>query len=245
VPDQVVKNGVAYRMISDVLGSVRLVVNASTGEVAQQLTYDAFGKVVADTSPGFQPFGFAGGLYDSDTGLVRFGARDYDAESARWTVRDPILFGGGQTNFYAYVNNDPVNMIDVLGLAINFDYCRRLLEKIRNITQKISQRIGELREDPQGLPEACPGDDEKPSLSRRGHRKLINKDKANLAVQKGLYLAFCGPPPGGFPQEEGNNVFDWEYWEEVTGLTGTALVIYLIISEGSRLYPPRNAVPVP
>jgi hypothetical protein len=33
--------------------------------------------------------------------------------------------------------------------------------------------------------------------------------------------------------------------EVLTGLTGTALVIYLIISEGSRLFPPRNLVPVP
>jgi hypothetical protein len=33
---------------------------------------------------------------------------------------------------------------------------------------------------------------------------------------------------------------------EVTGLTGTALLIYVIISEGSRiLFPPRNAVPIP
>jgi hypothetical protein len=32
---------------------------------------------------------------------------------------------------------------------------------------------------------------------------------------------------------------------EITGLTGAALVIYLIISEGSRLFPPRNLVPVP
>lgn len=39
--------------------------------------------------------------------------------------------------------------------------------------------------------------------------------------------------------------YEWEYWEEVTGLTGAALLIYLIISEGSRLYPPRNLVPVP
>lgn len=31
----------------------------------------------------------------------------------------------------------------------------------------------------------------------------------------------------------------------ITGLTGTALTIYLIISEGSRLFPPRNLVPVP
>ena len=33
----------------------------------------------------FQPFGFAGGLYDHQTGLIRFGARDYDSEAGRWT----------------------------------------------------------------------------------------------------------------------------------------------------------------
>jgi hypothetical protein len=33
--------------------------------------------------------------------------------------------------------------------------------------------------------------------------------------------------------------------EQLTGLTGAALIIYLIISEGSRLFPPRNLVPVP
>lgn len=32
---------------------------------------------------------------------------------------------------------------------------------------------------------------------------------------------------------------------EITGLTGTALTIYLIISEGSRLFPPRNLIPAP
>ena len=34
-----------------------------------------------------QPFGFAGGLYDAETKLVRFGARDYDAGTGRWTSR--------------------------------------------------------------------------------------------------------------------------------------------------------------
>jgi hypothetical protein len=32
---------------------------------------------------------------------------------------------------------------------------------------------------------------------------------------------------------------------EITGLTGTALLMYIIISEGSRLFPPRNLIPVP
>lgn len=80
--------------------------------------YDEFGVVLRDTNPGFQPFGFAGGLYDSDTGLVRFGARDYDAVTGRWIQKDPILFGGGQANLYAYVENDPINRTDPNGLKV-------------------------------------------------------------------------------------------------------------------------------
>jgi RHS repeat-associated protein len=111
-----VADGTTYRLISDHLGSVRLVVDATTGVVAQRVDYDEFGKVTSDTNPGFQPFGFAGGLYDADTGLVRFGARDYDPDTGRWAAKDPILFEGGQVNLYVYVGNDPVNWIDPFGL---------------------------------------------------------------------------------------------------------------------------------
>jgi RHS repeat-associated protein len=76
--------------------------------------YDEFGQVITDTNPGFQPFGFAGGLYDRDTKLVRFGARDYDPTVGRWTAKDPILFTGRDTNLYGYVLNDPVNLVDFL-----------------------------------------------------------------------------------------------------------------------------------
>jgi RHS repeat-associated protein len=117
VPEEMVQGGVAYRIITDPLGSVRAVANAQTGQILQRLDYDAFGRVILDTNPGFQPFGYAGGLYDYQTGLVRFGARDYDAETGRWTTKDPVGFGGGSTSLYAYVANDPVNSLDPLGLA--------------------------------------------------------------------------------------------------------------------------------
>ena len=73
VPDYMVKDGVTYRLLTNPV-SVRLVVNAATGQVAQRIEYDAFGRVLSDTNPGFQPFGFAGGLYDAATGLVHFSA---------------------------------------------------------------------------------------------------------------------------------------------------------------------------
>ncbi|MDE2150598.1 MAG: RHS repeat-associated core domain-containing protein [Gammaproteobacteria bacterium] len=118
VPDYMIKSGVTYRIISDQLGSPRLVVNSQTGEVVQRMDYDEFGHVVLDTHPGFQPFGFAGGLYDRDTGLVRFGARDYDPQTGRWTVKDPILFAGGDANLYGYVLNDPINVVDPSGTIL-------------------------------------------------------------------------------------------------------------------------------
>ncbi len=117
VPDYMIKSGATYRIVCDHLGSPRIVVNTATGEIAQRLDYDVFGVVVNDTAPGFQPFGFAGGLYDRDTRLVRFGARDYDPYTGRWTARDPIGFAGGSANLYAYVESDPVNSVDPSGLS--------------------------------------------------------------------------------------------------------------------------------
>jgi len=116
VPEYMVKGGHTYRLVKDHLGSPRLVVDISDGSTEQRLDYDEFGNVVADSSPGFQPFGFAGGLYDADAGLVRFGARDYDAHSGRWMSKDPIGFRGRDTNIYAFVGGDPINRSDPTGL---------------------------------------------------------------------------------------------------------------------------------
>ena len=100
VPEYMIRGGVMYRILTDSLGSPRLVVDVTTGTIVQRIDYDEFGNVMNDSNPGFQPFGFAGGLYDNDTGLVRFSLRDYDATTGRWTTKDPIRFAGQDTNLY-------------------------------------------------------------------------------------------------------------------------------------------------
>lgn len=115
VPEAMEKGGKTYRIVTDELGSPRLVVDATSGEIAQRLEYDEFGNVLADSSPGFQPFGYSGGLYDPHTKLVRLGARDYDAIVGRWLTKDPVRFEGNDTNLYAYVGNDPINRRDPTG----------------------------------------------------------------------------------------------------------------------------------
>jgi RHS repeat-associated protein len=132
VPEYVIKQGVTYRIFSDHIGSPRIVLNASTGEVVQRLDFTAFGEIIQDSNPGWQPLGFAGGLYDSDTDLVRFGARDYDAMSGRWTSKDPIRFEGGQ-NLYAYVNNSPIDFIDPSGLQEGSPANRAARQRVADI----------------------------------------------------------------------------------------------------------------
>ena len=115
VPDYVEAGGRQYLYVTDRLGSPRLLVG-NDGTVVYRAEYDAWGEVVsADPDPGFQPFGFAGGLADPDPGLVRFGARWYDPHLGRWITKDPIGQAGG-ANVYAYVGGDPINAVDPSGL---------------------------------------------------------------------------------------------------------------------------------
>jgi len=49
------------------------------------------------------------------SGVVEYyGYRDYDAQTGRWTARDPIAEQGG-LNLYGMVGNDAVRRVDVLG----------------------------------------------------------------------------------------------------------------------------------
>ena len=125
-PDHVVTYDAAgvqtgrYRFVTDQVGSVYGLVDGQ-GQWVLEYDYTPFGRrtllsAAAGVDENLTPFGFASGLHDPTTGLVRFGARDYDPGTARWMAKDPIDFAGGDTNLYAYVSGDPVNFIDPSGL---------------------------------------------------------------------------------------------------------------------------------
>jgi RHS repeat-associated protein len=111
------RGGECYYVGTDPVGSPRIVVRASDGSVVRTVTYDSFG-VEKDVTGSFEvPIGYAGGLRDTATGFVRFGARDYDPAAGRFTASDPAFFRGSAENLYRYANNNPITQKDPSGLA--------------------------------------------------------------------------------------------------------------------------------
>jgi len=110
--------------------------------VLQQIEYDEFGNAELVAGAGgweLQPFGFAGGIYDPETELVRFGARDYSAEVGRWTAKDPIRFGGADGNLYAYCASDPVNSVDFTGLADGHHYVPKIVRGLSDLSAEAAK----------------------------------------------------------------------------------------------------------
>ncbi|MBI5576274.1 MAG: RHS repeat-associated core domain-containing protein [Deltaproteobacteria bacterium] len=99
-------------------GQRRVKPPAALGKKPAHTTEVRRAVLFSDTNPSFDiPVGFAGGIPDDATGMVRFGWRDYEAGTGRWAAKDPIFFEGGQYNLFGYVGNDPVNWIDPEGLS--------------------------------------------------------------------------------------------------------------------------------
>jgi RHS repeat-associated protein len=101
--------------LSDLLGSTLGMVN-SAGSLFTTFTYEPFGKPTTGGQSTTYPYLFAGMEYDAQTGLYHTLARYYNPTLQRFITEDPLNFGGGNVNLFAYAGNDPVNSSDPLGL---------------------------------------------------------------------------------------------------------------------------------
>ncbi|MBQ7590292.1 MAG: RHS repeat protein [Verrucomicrobia bacterium] len=109
-------NGV-YFPAYDPNGNVMGLVKASDGTVCAQYEYLPYGEQVTATGTmaGSNPIRFSTKYYDTEARLYYYGYRYYSPDMGRWLSRDPIEEQGG-LNLYGFVNNDPVNGHDMLGL---------------------------------------------------------------------------------------------------------------------------------
>jgi RHS repeat-associated protein len=113
--------GVSYQVCSDANGNVTGLVPTSgpgAGTLVARFDYDPFGNRITNTGPDVDlcPFGFSSKYTDTETGIVNYELRPYQAATGRFMCGDPIEEQGG-INLYGFVRNDPVNEWDYLGLA--------------------------------------------------------------------------------------------------------------------------------
>ncbi|MGK7899537.1 MAG: RHS repeat-associated core domain-containing protein [Xenococcus sp. (in: cyanobacteria)] len=102
--------------LTDHLGTVRDLVD-NTGTVVNHLTYDSFGRVIAETDASVNTrYLYTGREFDRETGLYYYRARYYDPAVGRFISEDPIGFAGADSNLYGYVLNDPIAFSDPSGL---------------------------------------------------------------------------------------------------------------------------------
>ena len=104
--------------VSDHIGTIRALVNATSGETVAEYEYDPYGVLLEEAGEQADacPFRFSSKYYDSETQLLYFGYRYYNAASTKWLTVDPLQERGG-LNFTAYCGGDPVNQVDPLGLS--------------------------------------------------------------------------------------------------------------------------------
>src|SRR5579883_334282 len=114
-PLAMLRGGATSFYQTDGLGSISSLANVS-GVVAQTYTYDSFGKATASSGTLTNPVQFTAREFDAESGLYFLRNRYYDPQAGRFLNEDPLRFGGDDANFYAYVQNSPVDSVDPFGL---------------------------------------------------------------------------------------------------------------------------------
>ena len=107
-------DGVGVRsLLPDALGST-VALGDNTGTLQTQYTYEPFGYATQTGLASTNSYKFTG-REDDGSGLSYYRARYYHPRLQRFITEDPAGFLGG-INLYAYVENNPINRVDPLGL---------------------------------------------------------------------------------------------------------------------------------
>ena len=97
----------SYTLGYDQVGTLKTVADMD-GKLVKQRQYDSFGNLLHDTTPNWViPIGFAGGVHDRETGLVRFGRRDYEPQCGRFVAQDPLGDTGGRSRLVRVLRGRP------------------------------------------------------------------------------------------------------------------------------------------
>ncbi len=97
----------------------------SQGNVVWAAVYEAFGKARVDVNLVENHLRFAGQYFDGETGLHYNWHRYYEPTTGRYLRLDPI----SSVNLYAYVQGNPVNLVDPFGLKGRLPPIRPISEK--------------------------------------------------------------------------------------------------------------------
>ncbi|MFH1101208.1 MAG: RHS repeat-associated core domain-containing protein [Methanobacteriota archaeon] len=107
-----------YYQYLDALNSVTDILDENEHVVASYV-YDEFGNILSGNAGGQFATKYTGREWDNESGLYYYRMRNYDPEIGRFTSKDPLGMIAG-TNLYCYVYNNPVNLVDPLGLEPPF-----------------------------------------------------------------------------------------------------------------------------
>ena len=108
-----------YFVISDNVGNITSVID-NQGNTVNTYAYSPFGDLIVEEEQVELNIGF-NTKYEDESGLTYYNNRYYDSELGRFISQDPIFEEGG-VNLYSFVENDPVNHWDILGLLPGASY---------------------------------------------------------------------------------------------------------------------------
>ena len=156
---RITPDGRRYTYHYDSLGNT-IAITDSSQTIVNEYAYDEFGQVLASSEAFPNPFRYVGqyGVMDEGNGLLLMRARYYDTATGRFINKDPLGFGGGDLNLYAYRGGNPVMGVDPNGLSAQESGGQKIslkspAEVLIILSQEMSIRALKLYNLTIGLPE--------------------------------------------------------------------------------------------